>query len=106
MKGRRLSNYTSVIRGKIIMQVSYSNNSITDKILPSQKKEVKSGEIHVIKERCKECHLCIDFCPMQVLVESGEVNDKGYHIPKLEEEPDKGEWCVASSINMKTYKKR
>jgi len=77
------------------MQVSSPNNNVSDKILPSQKKEVKSGEIHVIKERCKECHLCIDFCPMQVLVESEEVNDKGYHIPKLEEEPEKGKRCVA-----------
>lgn len=77
------------------MQVSSTNNKVTDKILPSQKKKSKSGKIHVIKERCKECHLCIDFCPMQVLVESEEVNDKGYHIPKLEKEPEKGKICVA-----------
>jgi 2-oxoglutarate ferredoxin oxidoreductase subunit delta len=53
------------------------------------------GEIHVIKERCKQCQLCIDLCPTKVLQESEEVNEKGYHLPELKEEPEKGKICVA-----------
>lgn len=57
--------------------------------------KVSRGEIHVIKERCKECRLCIDFCPTEVLHESDEINEKGYHPPELVEEPEKGKICVA-----------
>ena len=67
----------------------------SSKVLPSQRVKVSRGEIHVIKERCKQCNLCIDFCPTQVLTESDEVNEKGYHIPELVEEPEKGNTCVA-----------
>lgn len=28
----------------------------------------KSFEIHVNKNRCKECSICIEFCPKQVLM--------------------------------------
>lgn len=67
----------------------------SNKVLPSQRVKVSHGEIHVIKERCKQCNLCIDFCPTHVLRESDEVNEKGYHIPELLEEPGKGKICVA-----------
>ena len=60
------------------------------KILPSQKVKISRGEIHVIKEKCKQCRLCIDLCPTQVLQESEEINEKGYHLPELVEEPEKG----------------
>jgi 2-oxoglutarate ferredoxin oxidoreductase subunit delta len=35
-------------------------------------------QIHVIKDRCKGCRFCIEFCPRQVLKESPELNSKGY----------------------------
>jgi len=33
----------------------------------------------VIKDRCKGCGFCVEFCPRQVLKESTEFNRKGYH---------------------------
>ncbi len=58
------------------------------------KEEVKlpHGKIHLIKDRCKGCGFCIEFCPKKVLVESEEFNSKGYHPPKLDESKDK---CIA-----------
>ena len=35
--------------------------------------------INVIKERCKGCRLCIEFCPKHVLHETAECNRRGYH---------------------------
>ncbi len=39
------------------------------------------GELHIIKDRCKGCGFCIEFCPNQVLKEAQEFNKKGYHPP-------------------------
>ena len=36
-------------------------------------------QIRVLKDRCKGCRFCIEFCPRQVLHESTEFNSKGYH---------------------------
>ena len=47
--------------------------------------KVAEGTVHVIQERCKECDLCIVFCPQDVLVKSGEANAKGYHYPAIVE---------------------
>lgn len=43
--------------------------------------KVPHGEIHIIKDRCKGCGFCVEFCPKQVLVFSEEYNLKGYHPP-------------------------
>ncbi|MBC7081105.1 MAG: ferredoxin family protein [Thermoplasmatales archaeon] len=58
------------------------------------KEELKPphGKIYLIKDRCKGCGFCIEFCPKKVLVESEEFNSKGYHPPKLDESRDK---CIA-----------
>lgn len=53
------------------------------------------GEIHIIKDRCKQCRICIELCPKEVLKESVEVNDKGYRLPKVVEDPETGKVCVA-----------
>lgn len=37
------------------------------------------GRVEVLKDRCKQCRFCIEFCPKQVLEESTEFNRKGYH---------------------------
>ena len=37
------------------------------------------GRFELIKDRCKGCRFCIEFCPRQVLEESKEFNSKGYH---------------------------
>ena len=41
--------------------------------------------VHIIKERCKECEWCITYCPEEILEKSTELNEKGYHPPKLKE---------------------
>ena len=40
-------------------------------------------EIRIIRDRCKGCAFCIEFCPQKVLVVSEEYNAKGYHPPKV-----------------------
>jgi 2-oxoglutarate ferredoxin oxidoreductase subunit delta len=40
-------------------------------------------EIHIIKDRCKGCGFCVEFCPRKVLELSDEFNIKGYHPPKV-----------------------
>lgn len=44
-----------------------------------------SPQIYIIPERCKECELCILYCPEQILEKSTEINEKGYHPPKLKD---------------------
>jgi 2-oxoglutarate ferredoxin oxidoreductase subunit delta len=41
------------------------------------------GSVHVLKERCKGCGLCIAFCPRHVLAESPNFNSIGYHPPAV-----------------------
>lgn len=50
------------------------------------------GEVYIIPERCKECELCIVFCPEDVLYSSDQTNAKGYHYPDVA--AGKEESCV------------
>ena len=68
------------------------------KTLLTQRVKVSRAEIHIIEERCKQCRLCIELCPREVLQESEKVNEKGYHLPKAVEEPEKGKICVSCNI--------
>ena len=68
------------------------------KVLLTQRVKVSRGEIHIIEERCKQCRLCIELCPREVLQESEKVNEKGYHPPEVVEEPEKEKICVACGI--------
>ncbi len=43
--------------------------------------KVARGEVKVIKDRCKGCGFCVNYCPMDVLELSVEFNVKGYHFP-------------------------
>jgi 2-oxoglutarate ferredoxin oxidoreductase subunit delta len=61
-------------------------------VISKKKYEIPHGEIYIIKDRCKGCNLCIEFCPKDVLEESEEFNKKGYHPPKIGE--GKEEDCV------------
>ncbi|MDH5460880.1 MAG: ferredoxin family protein [Candidatus Bathyarchaeota archaeon] len=65
------------------------------KPLDSKKIKTPKGKVHIIKDRCKGCRLCIDFCPMKGLQASDELNNKGYRLPELAEEPENGKICVA-----------
>ncbi len=53
---------------------------------------IPRGQTYIIPERCKGCLFCIDFCPKEVLEESGDMNSKGYHYPVVA--PGKEEACV------------
>jgi len=51
-----------------------------DKVKPPQ------AEIHIIRDRCKGCGFCIEFCPKDVLEESNEINERGVRPPKVVDE--------------------
>jgi 2-oxoglutarate ferredoxin oxidoreductase subunit delta len=53
---------------------------------------VPRGQVYTIPERCKGCNFCIEFCPEEVLVESSNLNAKGYHYPVVAE--GKEDACV------------
>ncbi len=64
------------------------------KPLDLSKIKVPHGVLHILRERCKGCGFCIEFCPQQVLVESDEFNSKGYHTPIVIEDTP----CVSCGL--------
>lgn len=56
------------------------------KPLDADKVKVPKAEIHIIKNHCKGCDFCIEFCPKKVLETSDELNIKGFHPPKVIDE--------------------
>jgi 2-oxoglutarate ferredoxin oxidoreductase subunit delta len=48
--------------------------------------EIKHYCIDVLKEQCKGCGWCTEFCPRGVIHESPEFNGKGYHIVYADED--------------------
>ena len=57
-----------------------------------QQATIPRGQVNLIPERCKECNICIQFCPQQMLQVSRKTNSKGYHYPEVI--PEKRESCV------------
>ena len=51
--------------------------------LDSEHVEAQSYTISLIKDRCKGCELCTEFCPRNILELSHDYNEKGYHYPIL-----------------------
>jgi len=49
--------------------------------LDTEEISVVRGKVYIIKDRCKGCGYCIEFCPREVLEFSKEFNIKGYHPP-------------------------
>jgi 2-oxoglutarate ferredoxin oxidoreductase subunit delta len=48
----------------------------------------KKGRIHIVKDRCKGCGFCVEYCPREVLELSEEFNVKGYHPPYVKNEEE------------------
>jgi 2-oxoglutarate ferredoxin oxidoreductase subunit delta len=48
--------------------------------------EMIIGKVNIIAYRCKGCSYCIEFCPNDVLAESPDFNEKGYHPPYVKVE--------------------
>ena len=44
------------------------------------------AEIHLIKDQCKGCGYCMEFCPQKVFEESDEINARGVHPPRIVDE--------------------
>jgi 2-oxoglutarate ferredoxin oxidoreductase subunit delta len=59
---------------------------------PLDKEKVKKpkAEIYIIRDQCKGCGFCIEFCPKKVLEKSEELNKRGAHFPKVKN----GDECV------------
>jgi len=62
--------------------------------LDAAKHKSPRGNIHLIKDRCKSCEFCIEFCPQGILELSDEFNAKGYHLPR---KSDSGH-CIACGL--------
>jgi len=58
--------------------------------LDAERVSVPRGAVHVDRERCKGCGICIEFCPKKVLERSARFNAKGYYPPEVKA----GSWCV------------
>jgi len=48
--------------------------------------QASRGKVFIIKDRCKGCEFCIEYCPRGVLRVSESFNVKGYHYPEVEDE--------------------
>jgi 2-oxoglutarate ferredoxin oxidoreductase subunit delta len=64
--------------------------------VPDKGQAVKTvkGKITISQELCKECGLCIHFCPKKVIVQSAKLNAAGYQSAEFK---DDGE-CTGCAI--------
>jgi len=67
---------------------------IRHKPLDIEKVKRPKAEVHIIKDQCKGCNFCIQFCPQKVLEESNEINARGVHPPRVVDESK----CVLCSF--------
>lgn len=50
------------------------------------KPKVFKGKVYIIKERCKGCGFCVEYCAHKMLEVSKDFNLKGYHYPVVKDE--------------------
>jgi 2-oxoglutarate ferredoxin oxidoreductase subunit delta len=72
----------------------YSGVKYWRKPLDADTVKSPKGKIYVIKEQCKGCGFCVEYCPRDVLELSQEFNKKGYHPPVAIREDD----CVSCGL--------
>lgn len=53
---------------------------------------MEEKKIHIDKERCKSCEICLAVCPQNLLLLSDELNKKGFH-PVMISDQDKCNSC-------------
>jgi 2-oxoglutarate ferredoxin oxidoreductase subunit delta len=53
------------------------------KPLDADKVVSRRGLVFIIKDRCKGCSFCVEYCPKKILAISAEFNKKGYHPPMV-----------------------
>ena len=53
---------------------------------------IVKGAVVIVRERCKGCGYCIEFCPVKCLEFSKEFNCKGYYYPRMKS-PEKCTGC-------------
>ncbi len=49
------------------------------------------GKIVIDRERCKGCHICIEFCPVDRIEVDETVNKKGYYPARFKQEISENE---------------
>ncbi|RLI06947.1 hypothetical protein DRO32_04705, partial [Candidatus Bathyarchaeota archaeon] len=54
----------------------------------------RKAEVFIIRDRCKGCGLCIEFCPKGVLEQGAEMNSRGFFPPVVARPED----CVGCGI--------
>lgn len=64
------------------------------KPLDYDKVSVPHGTVTIIRDRCKGCGFCVEYCPKDVLVMSEGFNKKGYHPPEVVKEGE----CVNCNL--------
>lgn len=64
------------------------------KPLDLDKQVIHKWQVNIIKDRCKSCNFCIEFCPNNILSISEEFNAKGYHPPCVSKQDD----CVGCKL--------
>ena len=57
---------------------------------------IPQGEVYIIDDRCKECGLCVEFCPKDILEMSERYNKKGYKPPQMID--SLADECIACSF--------
>lgn len=68
---------------------------MTMKDAQTNQKSDSKWKINIIRDRCKGCGFCIEFCPQNTLRGSDDVNSRGYTYPVLNES---GSHCVGCMI--------
>ena len=59
-----------------------------------KRKKLAEVEWKIVEDFCKGCDFCIEFCPVNALEVSKNMNSKGIHPPKLKDE----DTCVGCGL--------